>query len=158
MDWAGWLLFGLVATTALTALMIAAQLMGWTRLDLPLLLGTIVTPDPDRARVAGFFIHLAIGQGFALGYAATFAVLDRATWWLGGLLGALHVSVALTVLVPLMAGVHPRIASQRAGRSSAAALEPPGLLGLNYGAQTPVVAVAAHLVYGIALGVLLKAS
>lgn len=157
MDWAGWALFGLVATTALTAVMIAAQLTGLTRLDLPLLLGTIVTDDPDRARVAGFFIHLVIGQGFAFGYAATFALLDRATWWLGALLGLLHVAVALTVLVPLLGGVHPRIASDRAGPSSTAALEPPGLLGLNYGPQTPIVAVVAHLAYGIALGVLLTA-
>jgi hypothetical protein len=155
MDWAGWALFGLVATTALTAVMIAAQLTGLTRLDLPLLLGTIVTEDPDRARVAGFFIHLVIGQGFAFGYAATFALLNRATWWLGALLGLLHVAVALTVLVPLLGGVHPRIASDRAGPSSTAALEPPGLLGLNYGPQTPIVAVVAHLAYGIALGVLL---
>ena len=29
--------------------------------------------------------------GFALGYAAVFALLGRATWWLGGLLGLLHV-------------------------------------------------------------------
>ena len=157
MDWAGWALFGLVATTALTAVMIIAQLAGQTRLDLPLLLGTLVTEDPDRARAAGFFIHVAIGQGFAFGYAASFALLDRTGWWLGGLLGLLHVSVALTVLVPLLAGVHPRIASDRAGPDSTAALEPPGLAGLNYGARTPLVAVAAHLAYGIALGVLLKA-
>jgi hypothetical protein len=157
MDWAGWALFGLVATTALTAVMIGAQLAGLTRLDLPLLLGTIVTEDPDRARVAGFFIHLAIGQGFALGYAASFALLHRATWWLGGLLGLLHVAVALTVLVPLLAGVHPHIASDRAGPSSTAALEPPGLAGLNYGPQTPLVAIAAHLAYGVALGALLTA-
>jgi hypothetical protein len=157
MDWAGWALFGLVATTALTAVMITAQLGGLTRLDLPLLLGTIVTEDPDRARAAGFFIHLTIGEGFAFGYAATFALLDQASWWLGGLLGLLHAGVALTVLVPLLAGVHPRIASDRAGPSSTAALEPPGLLGLNYGVPTPLVAIAAHLVYGIALGVLLKA-
>lgn len=156
MDWAGWALFGLVATTALTAIMIAAQLAGLTRLDLPLLLGTIVTEDPDRARVAGFFIHLTIGQGFAFGYAASFALLNRATWWLGGLFGVLHVAVALTVLVPLLAGVHPRIASERAGPTSTAVLEPPGLLGLNYGPQTPIVAIAAHLAYGIALGVLVK--
>jgi hypothetical protein len=156
MDWAGWGLFGLVATTALTAVMIAAQMAGLTRLDLPLLLGTIVTEDPDRARVAGFFIHLGIGEGFAFGYAASFALLDRATWWLGGLLGLLHAAVALTVLVPLLAGVHPRMASHRAGPASTAALEPPGLLGLNYGTQTPSVAAAAHVAYGIALGVLLK--
>jgi hypothetical protein len=158
MDWAGWALFGLVATTALTALMIAAQLAGLTRLDLPLLLGALVTEDPDRARVAGFLIHLAIGEGFALGYAASFALLDRATWWLGGLLGLLHAAVALTVLVPLLAGVHPRIASHRAGPASTAALEPPGLLGLNYGVQTPLVATVAHLAYGVALGVLLRAA
>lgn len=156
MDWAGWALFGVVATTLLTAVMIAAQLAGITRLDLPLLLGTLMTEDPDKARVAGFFIHLAVGQGFAFGYAASFALLDRATWWLGALLGLLHVAVALTVLVPLLTGVHPRMATERAGPASTAMLEPPGLLGLNYGAQTPAVAILAHLAYGIALGVLLQ--
>ena len=115
MDWAGWALFGLVATAMLTAVMIAAQLAGWTRLDLPLLLGTMLTGDPDRARVAGFFIHLAIGEGFALGYALGFALLGTATWWLGG------------------------------------------LFGLNYGAQTPAVAIVSHLAFGIALGLLLTA-
>jgi hypothetical protein len=155
MDWAGWALFGLVATAVLTTIMIGAQLAGLTRLDLPLVLGTIVTADPDRARVAGFFAHLAAGQGFAFGYAAAFALLDRATWWLGGLFGLLHVAIALTVLVPLLAGVHPRMASHRAGPATGAVLEPPGLLGLNYGIQTPAVAVAAHLAYGVALGLLL---
>jgi uncharacterized membrane protein YagU involved in acid resistance len=156
MDWAGWALFGLVATAALTAVMSVAQLAGFTRLDLPLVLGTAFSDDPDRARVVGFFAHLAFGEAFALGYAATFALLDQASWWLGGALGALHVSVALTVLVPLLPGVHPRMASERAGRSSTASLEPPGLLALNYGAQTPAVAIVAHLVYGVVLGVLLQ--
>src|SRR5215510_2949658 len=50
-DWAGWALFGLVATALLTGVMIGAQLLGLTRLDLPLMLGTIGTDDPDRARV-----------------------------------------------------------------------------------------------------------
>jgi hypothetical protein len=157
MDWAGWALFGLLATAILTVVMIAAQLAGWTRLDLPLLLGTMVTADPDRARVAGFFLHLAIGEGFALGYAAVFALLDTATWWLGALLGLVHVSVALTVLVPLLPGVHPRMASARAGPASASVLEPPGLLALNYGRETPAVTIAAHLAFGIALGLLLSA-
>jgi hypothetical protein len=157
MDWAGWALFGLISTAALTAVMIAAQLAGLTRLDLPLVLGTLLTEDPDRARVAGFFIHLLAGQIFALGYAMTFALLHQATWWLGGLLGLLHVAVALTVILPLLPGVHPRMASQRAGPSSAASLEPPGALALNYGAQTPAVAIAAHLAYGVLLGLLLQA-
>lgn len=157
MDWAGWAVFGLMATAALTAVMIAAQLAGLTRLDLPLVLGTAVTEDPDRARVAGFFIHLILGQGFALGYAATFTLLDRTTWWIGSLLGLLHVAVALTVLVPLLAGVHPRMASERAGPASTAVLEPPGLFALNYGLETPAVAVVAHMIYGTLLGLLLGA-
>ena len=149
MDWAGWALFGLVATAALTAVSIAAQLAGQTRLDVPLLLGTLVTEDPDRARVAGFFIHMVIGEGFALGYAATFALLDRLTWWLGGLLGLLHAAVALTVLVPLLPGVHPRIASDRAvtgvhclARTSRAPSDS------TTDRETPIVTIAAHLVYG----------
>jgi len=157
MDWAGWALFGLVATSALTAVMIAAQLAGLTRLDLPLVLGTLVTRDPDRARAAGFFIHLAAGQGFALGYAAVFALLHRATWWLGALLGVVHVAVALMVLLPLLPGLHPRMASHRAGPGSTALLEPPGLLALNYGVQTPAVTIVAHVIYGTVLGLLLQA-
>jgi len=155
MDWAGWALFGLLSTTILTALMISAQLGGQSRLDLPLILGTVVTRDPDRARAAGFVIHLVIGQMFARGYAACFALLGQATWWLGGLLGALHGALALTVLIPLLVGIHPHMASNRAGLKSTAVLEPPGLLGLNYGAQTPLVTFTAHLAYGIALGLLL---
>jgi hypothetical protein len=157
MDWAGWALFGLLATAMLTAVMIAAQLAGWTRLDIPLLLGTMVTGDPDRARIAGFFIHLMIGEVFALGYAAGFALLDTATWWLGALFGLVHVAIALTVLVPILPGIHPRMASDRAGPASTAGLEPPGLFGLNYGVETPAVAVVAHLAFGVALGLLLSA-
>jgi hypothetical protein len=154
-DWNGWALFGLVATAVLTTVMIVAQLLGWTRLDLPLMLGTVFTGDPDRARILGFFMHLAIGEGFALGYAAVFALLGTATWWLGAVFGLLHAAVALTILVPLLPGVHPRMASDRAGLDADAVLEPPGLLALNYGAETPAVAIAAHLVFGIALGILL---
>jgi hypothetical protein len=157
-DWAGWAIFGLLATAALTAVLIGAQLAGFTRLDLPLMLGTIVVSDPDRARVAGFFIHLLNGQAFALGYAAVFAATDEATWWLGGLLGLLHGAVALLVIVPLLPGVHPHMHSERAGLAGGAALEPPGLAGLNYGRETPLVTMLAHLVFGVALGLLLEPS
>jgi hypothetical protein len=154
-DWAGWALFGVVATTALTAILIGAQLAGWTRLDLPLLLGTLFVADPDRARVVGFFVHLVNGQAFALGYAASFALLDAAGWWRGALLGVLHGAIALGAIVPLLVGVHPRMASERAGLGAGAALEPPGLLALNYGRETPIVTLLAHAAFGAALGLLL---
>ena len=76
----------------------------------------------------------------------------------GGTVGLLHGAVALLVIVPLLPGVHPRMASERAGLSSGPALEPTGLLGLHYGRETPVVTMLAHVVYGVALGVLLNPS
>ncbi len=156
MDWVGWGVFGLVATAALTSVLIAAQLAGWTRLDLPLLLGTLFVEDPDHARAAGFLVHLGAGQVFALLYALGFAVLGRADWWLGALFGLVHGGVALTALIPLFAGISPRIGSLRGGLESRAVLEPPGLFALNYGYQTPLVAVAAHVLYGALLGLLLE--
>lgn len=78
MDWSGWALFGLLATVALSVVMTMAQFGGLTRMDLPLLLGRIFVEDPDRARVVGFFVHLANGQVFAFFYAATFALVGSA--------------------------------------------------------------------------------
>jgi hypothetical protein len=49
------------------------------------------------------------------------------------------------------------MASERAGPASTSVLEPPGLLALNYGTQTPLVTFAAHLAYGMSLGLLLGA-
>jgi hypothetical protein len=49
------------------------------------------------------------------------------------------------------------MASRRAGPASTAVLEPPGLLALNYGIQTPTVAIIAHVTYGTVLGALLAA-
>jgi hypothetical protein len=151
-DWNGWAVFVLVATTLLTAVMMVFQLSGRTRLDLPLMLGTIVVGDPDRARVVGFAMHLVVGQCFAAFYVAGFDALGLSNWWLGGLFGLVHAVVAFVVLVPLLPGVHPRMASDRAGPLSTATLEPPGLFARNYGTSTPVVAVVAHVIYGVSLG------
>jgi hypothetical protein len=47
------LLWGLLATGLLTTLLRAGQALHLTRMDTTLLLGTMVTPDRDRAKVAG---------------------------------------------------------------------------------------------------------
>jgi hypothetical protein len=154
-DWAGWAIFGIAATVTLTGIMVAAQLSGVTRMDLPLILGTMFTDRPDRARFVGFLVHLVNGQVFAIGYAAAFTALEYSSWWLGALFGLWHGAAALTLLVPLAAGVHPRVASDRSGPSLDAVLEPPGLLSLNYGRETPIVTLIAHVVYGAILGTFL---
>ena len=107
MDWAGWAVFGLVATSLLTASLIILQVLGQTRLDLPLMLGTRFIAEPDRARVAGFAVHLGFGQLFAAFYGAGFAMFGRSGLWLGAMFGLAHAAVALAVLVPLLPGLHP---------------------------------------------------
>jgi hypothetical protein len=75
------------ATVALTGIMVLAQVAGLSRMDIPMMLGTMFFEDPDRARVVGFLVHLVNGQLFALLYAGAFAALEIATWWLGALFG-----------------------------------------------------------------------
>lgn len=155
MDWQGWATFGFAATVALTAVLVGAQLGGLTRMDIPMMLGTVLVEDPDKARVVGFFIHLINGQGFALLYASAFAAIGAASWWLGALFGALHGLAALTLIVPLLPGIHPRMASERSAPTDRNVLEPPGLFGLNYGRQTALVTLVAHVLYGSFLGLFL---
>jgi hypothetical protein len=155
-DWAGWAVFGIAATVTLTAIMVGAQLAGMSRMDIPLMLGTMFTERPDRARFVGFLVHVVNGQVFALGYAAAFSLLGRAEWWIGGLFGLWHGMAALVVLVPLASGVHPRMATDRSGPELQAVLEPPGLLALNYGRETPIVALVAHVTFGVILGTFLS--
>jgi uncharacterized membrane protein YagU involved in acid resistance len=157
MDWTGWATFGLGATVALTGIMVLAQVAGLSRMDIPMMLGTMFFEDPDRARVVGFLVHLVNGQLFALLYACAFAALEIATWWLGALFGLFHGLVALLIMVPLLPGAHRRMASERDGPRLDAVLEPPGLFALNYGRETPLITLAAHVIYGALLGAFLTA-
>jgi hypothetical protein len=149
----GALLGGLVGTLVLTTVLRAASEFGLTRMDLPFLLGTAVTADRVRAKAAGYTLHFVFGLLFALAYYAVFLVIDEAGVLLGGLLGLVHALFAATALVNvLLPVVHPRMGTEFDAAGSAPVLEPPGFLLLNYGRQTPLVTVLAHLVYGAIVG------
>jgi uncharacterized membrane protein YagU involved in acid resistance len=152
MNWQSWLLWGFVATVALTTVMAGSQGLGFTRMNLPYMLGAVFTPSRDRARLIGFGVHLVNGWIFSLGYVAVFQALGRATWWSGALLGLLQSLFVLTVIMRLMPGLHPRMASEHKGPTVTRQLEPPGFLALNYGYQTPLSVVLGHLIYGAILG------
>ena len=152
MNWGGWLLWGFVATVALTTVMAGSQGLRITRMNLPYMLGSMFTPSRDRARLIGFGVHLVDGWIFSLGYVAAFNSWGRATWWAGAALGLLQALFVLTVIMPLLPAVHQRMASEDKGPTVTRQLEPPGFLALNYGYQTPVSVVLAHLIYGAILG------
>jgi hypothetical protein len=146
------LLWGLLATGLLTTILRASQAFHFTRLDMPFLLGTMFTPDRDRAKVIGFMVHFFNGWWMALLYAAFFHAFGWATWWLGALMGLAHAAFVLIVVLPILPGAHPRMASEFHGPEPTRLLQPPGFLGLHYGYQTPLATVIAHLAYGMVLG------
>jgi uncharacterized membrane protein YagU involved in acid resistance len=92
------------------------------------------------------------GWLFALIYAFVFESWGHANWWLGGLLGAAQAAFVLMVGMPLMPSFHPHMATEQHGPTASRDLEPPGFMALNYGVQTPVSIVIAHVVFGIILG------
>jgi len=152
MNWASCLLWGFVATVVLTTLMAASQRLGFTRINMPYMLGTMFTPSRDRAKLIGFLLHLMIGWSFSFIYVAAFHLWGEATWWRGALTGFVHAAFVLTVGMRLLPGIHPRMASEQQGPSLMRQLEPPGFLALNYGFQTPISVVVAHIVFGTILG------
>jgi hypothetical protein len=152
-----WLLAGFVATLVLTTLTRAASELGLTRMDIPFLLGTAVTENRRKAKGIGYVFHFAVGIVFAMVYAAVFTVLRQPSWWLGALIGILHAlftaTVLLNVLLPI---VHPRIGTPDTAADEISLLEPPGFLMLNYGRNTFLVTLAAHVAYGAIIGLIVR--
>ena len=144
---------GFVGTLVLTTLLRAASEMGLTRMDIPFLLGTAVTADRVRAKAFGYALHFVFGLLFALAYYAIFVVIDRSGILLGAILGLVHALFAGSALVNvLLPVVHPRMGTGFDAAGSAPMLEPPGFLLLNYGRQTPLATIVAHVAYGAIVG------
>jgi uncharacterized membrane protein YagU involved in acid resistance len=152
MNFGSWALWGFVAMVVMTTLSAASQGVGLTRMNVPYLIGSMFTPDRDRAKLVGFALHVVNGWCFSLIYVLAFESLHRATWWLGASIGLVHAAFVLTVGMRLLPGLHPRMANEQHGPTVARQLEPPGFLALHYGVSTPVAVMLSHVVFGIVLG------
>jgi hypothetical protein len=144
---------GLIGTILLTSGLRVSQEVGLTRMDLPLLLGTIFTSDRSRANVIGYVVHFVNGLLFALVYAGIFAAVGRAGWEIGLGLGGAHALFAggglVTILLP---AVHPRMGTPWTDAEETPILEAPGFLMHNYGRATALLTVLMHLAYGTIVG------
>lgn len=146
------LVAALLATTVLTLMMSTSQGLGWSRISLPYMVGTIFSDRRSWAMAIGFALHFALGLGFAALYALVFTGWHRAGALLGAGLGLLHGLFVLTVGLEVLSAFHPRMASRHHGPTPTRQLEPPGFLALDYGWRTPAVTLAAHVAYGAILG------
>ena len=148
----GLIVWGLIATVAMTAILQASQGFGLSRLNLPFLVGTFFTANRDQAVVLGYALYVIGGWLFAFFYYVLFATIGIQTWWFGALLGFLHGLFLLVSVLPLLPFVHPRMASEYHGATSQRQLEPPGFMAMNYGYGTPAATLLAQTIYGAVLG------
>ena len=146
------MIWGLVATVAMTTILQGAQGLGLSRLSLPFLAGTLFTDDRRRAVIVGFVAYTVGGWLFAFLYYLLFASVGVYTWWLGAGAGILHGLFLLVCGLPLLPYIHPRMASEYEGASVLRQLEPPGFMGLNYGRRTPFTTLVGQAAYGAVLG------
>lgn len=147
--------WGAVATILLTILLEGCRMVGFSRMSFTFVLGTLFTPSRNHAEIVGFLCHFILGWLFALLYALIFAALQYSSWWLGLVVGFFHALFLDLVVLPLLPHIHPRMASEYDGPTPTRMLGPPGVMGLNYGHRTPQVSIAAHLVFGLILGIFL---
>jgi hypothetical protein len=144
---------GAVGTIVLTSSLRLAQELGWTRMDIPLLLGTALTDRRGPASVIGYVVHFLNGLVFALAYYAVFRAVGHAGWLFGAALGIVHAGLAggalMTVLLP---AVHPRMGTPWSDAEETPLLEAPGFLLMNYGRRTVIWTLLAHIVYGAIVG------
>jgi uncharacterized membrane protein YagU involved in acid resistance len=152
MNWTSSLLAGFVGTLVLTSLEAGAQQMHLTRMSIPYLLGTMVTPSRDRAKILGFLVHLINGQLFALLYVAIFDAIGGAGPLRGAVIGLCHSAVVLLLVIPLLPAIHPRMATLQQGPTEMRQIEPPGPFALYYGFTTPLMIVLAHAIFGAVVG------
>lgn len=144
---------GAVGAAVLASGLRIAQELGWTRMDIPFLLGTIFTERRRPAAVIGYAAHITIGLLVALVYAGIFEAVGQASWWFGLMLGAVHASVAGGALTNLLLpAVHPRMGTPWTDAEETPLLEPPGFMLSNYGRSTMAVTLVLHLAYGAIVG------
>jgi hypothetical protein len=144
---------GFIGTIALTTGLRVAQETGRTRMDIPLLLGTVFTANRSRALVIGYAVHFLNGLVFSLGYAAIFLAVGHEGVVFGAVLGLAHGLLSGGPLInALLPAVHPLMGTPWTDAEETPLLEPPGFLLRNYGRDTAVVTLALHVLYGAIVG------
>ena len=141
------LVAGFVGTIAMTAVMMMGRARGMTSMDMPLMIGGMLTGDESKARRLGMIVHVLMMGSVVFGtvYGLLFTALDSDAALTGLVIGVVHGLVFGLMVLPMMPALHPRMKVSANGFH----LEKPGMLGVSYGKGTGVGIVMAHAVYGL---------
>ncbi len=156
---------GLVGGASMTVVLYMGILMmpRQMKMNLLLLLGTMVVPAGVTAYVAGAMIHAMMSIAFGLVHGAVFSasgITSAEPAW-GLVFGLVHWAVVGMALgmVPMM---HPRmrygglrlVAQARGNPHGEGLLDPPGFYALNYPPATAAGFLMLHLLFGVIVGAL----
>src|SRR4051812_50142675 len=115
MNWASWLLWGFLATIVLTTISAGTEGIGLTRMNFPYILGTLFTPNRDRAKFYGFWMHVAVGLVFSLIFVWIFQSLGAAGWGGGIIFWVCYPHFFFGGGFFLLPGFHPRVGGGQHG-------------------------------------------
>lgn len=142
----GWIGGGVMVTLLYMGIAIMPNKM---RMNLLLLLGTMMLPRGGAAYVLGFMIHAMMSLVFGLLHAAFFTWLDIEAGWLWGLaFGAVH-WVVVGMALGMMPMMHRGISRNE--------IDAPGFFALSAGGMTAMGFLMLHLVYGLLFGAIYAA-
>ncbi len=148
-------IWGTVATIVITIVLEGSRGLGISRMSFTFMMGTMFTSNRDYAEVIGFACNFVMGWMFTFLYALIFTSLHYHSWWLGMILGLFHALFLNLSILPVLPHIHPRMANEHTGPTPTRMLEPPGIMGLNYGRRTPIISFSGHLLFGLILGIFL---
>jgi hypothetical protein len=145
------MIWGLIATVAMTTVLQGAQGLGLSRLSLPFLAGTFFTGDRRWAVIIGFVFYVIGGWVFAFLYFSCSRALAFTRGGSGSVRPPARAFLACGRAAD--AALHsPADGVRIRRRLHDRQLEPPGFMGLNYGPRTPLTTLAGQALYGAALG------
>lgn len=138
----GAIVAGIVATIVMTTVMMMAPQMGMPKMDIVGMLGSMLSPDRNRA--LGMALHFMMGIVFAIVYALLWSAgIGAVTLLWGVIFGAVHWLIAGA----MMAGVSTMHAGVKAG-----VVEAPGIYMTNNGGIMAFVGgLIGHVVFGLAV-------
>ena len=135
------------------------------KMNLLLMIGTMMVPVGPMAYVVGLFIHVMMSIAFGLVHGGLLAAFDAdsagAAIGLGVLFGLGH-ALVVGMVFGMMPAIHPRMRPSHqtlvpaaVGVGSAPAeelLNPPGFFGLNYPPMTVMGFFMLHIMFGVIVG------
>jgi hypothetical protein len=143
--WLGAIIWGVVATFAITLSSMMGTAMGMTRMDLLDLLGGMMAPPHTPAsRVIGALVHHVNGALLAVAWAYGAALAGAPANWASALVWGVIVWLLGLLMMTTIGAVHPAI---RRGQQ-----DDPGPAATHFGRITLVGGLLGHLVYGAVLG------